>query len=360
MRPRFEKDLSAYSHLAKQEGGGFENSEELANFEQVLTWHLNEAVQRQGTTVEVQNKIYEIQKKKQQIMKRLQDWLSCLDDSQCVFEKDKGSRDANFNPELNVFLYRTKSGEIKQATFGEIMTDLDWGVIYSLDKASTPRDIIKKYFLERTKHDLRELLDLQIIESESQGNLTIPERKEAYARYKLALESKKKDRQPGFISETIVKNILKKIAYDVGVDFEVVEGDIYQDVEQKIDFIIHHVNKNRGVEVQPDSDRTDIGIQFTINSRAISQKERQINTAKRHMTSEWHIDDLVLVFFPLVEASKLQTQWEQQGRPAGGPDKLIKRELAEKLFKTLMRNILPEDKADEDWQKFRHFFPNTK
>ena len=58
--------------------------------------------------------------------------------------------------------------------------------------------------------------------------------------------------QQGIIAEKMVKNFLKKLSMDTDADFEIIDADVYQDVEQKVDFIIHRKNKdkNKGAKVQ--------------------------------------------------------------------------------------------------------------
>lgn len=355
MRSRFEKDLSNLSTLAKEEETGFELPEDVKKFEQVLDWHLNQAAQRQGTEAENQKEIYDIQKEKQVIMARLKTWLSCIDNPECVLEKEDGSRDVSYDSETNKFIYNL-DGKRAEATFGEIMTDIDWGIIYFPNKSSVPRNLLKQYFVERTKNDLRQLLDKQIIISEVEGNVAIPQRKEAYIGYRQAVESGVVEKQAGFISETIVKNILKKTSYDGGADFKIVEGDIFEDIEHKVDFIIQHISRNRGVEVTPE-DRKDIGIQFTINMGSLGKKAYQVKGARKHITPEWHIDDLVLVAFPLRITMELLQKWKDAGRPAGGPDKFLNKQLAEKLFRTLIKDVVSSDRVDEYWDRVGDYFP---
>ncbi len=355
MRPRLERGLADFSELAKTESSGAPS--EVGDFDKVLDWHLDKAARRQETSAESQRRIYEIQKEKQKIMDRLKDWLACLDDSLRDFEQEEGSRDAFYNETEKKFTYFTEIGEEREATFGEIITDIDWNVLYSLDKNTVPRNLLKQYFIQRTKNDLRQLLNQQIIISESQGEVAIPQRREAYLRYQEALETGRSKEQTGVIAETIVRNILKKISYDSDVDFEIVETDIFQDVEQKVDFIIHFTSKNRGVGVTAQKDKKDIGIQFTTNPEAVDKKRYQVEGAKRHITPEWHVDDLVLVVFPLGIARELVKRWQSDHRPAGGPDKYLNSGEAERLFKTLLNGLTSQDQIEKYWKNFANYFP---
>lgn len=358
MRPRFEKDLSSFNVLAKEESAGFDAPEDIEKFGQVLDWYLNQAAEKQGTSVEDQRRIYELQKQKQEIMFRLKEWLSCLDDANCDIEKEPGSRNAYYDAKKKVFIYDVQDNPEKEATFGEIMTDIDWGVLYALDKKTLPRNLFKQYLLQRTKNDLRQLLNKQIIISETRGSAARSKRREAYISYQEGLESGSRYEHGGCIAEDMVKNILRKFAYDSDVDFEIIETDIFQDIEQKIDFIIHFINKNRGVKVFDEDKLKDIGVQFTTNmsDETLKHKEFQVGEAKKHITPEWHIDDLVLVVFPLKISNNLFRKWIESGRSAGGPDKYMNRRDAEKLFQSLMQNMISQDKIKDYWLQFKDYF----
>ncbi|MEX0877790.1 MAG: hypothetical protein WDZ40_02945 [Candidatus Spechtbacterales bacterium] len=359
MRPRFEKDVSSYSKLTKQEIDPNKNTpEEVGRFQHVLDWQLEQAADRQGTSVEDQQEIYEIQKKKQEIMDTLKERLRCLDDPNCKIEMSEDARDASFNEKRQVFIYKNGDGKDMEATYGEIVTDMEWGVEYALDKQTTSRPMLKRYIIELAKNDLRDLLDDQIIISESEGDVAHPQRKEAYKRFKESKEAGEREHTGGFIAEGMVKNILKKLRYDMeDADFSVEEADIFQDVEQKIDFIIHKAPRRRGVNVEAE-DVENIGIQFTTNTMARKTKERQVKSSKEKLknaeTSD--IDDLALVIFPLSISVDLVKEWEKQGKPAGGPDKFIHRHLAKKIFEALLKNILKPERIEEIWEEYKNYY----
>lgn len=359
MKQGFEKDLQGFSSIAKEEQGGFRVSKDVEKFQHVLDWYLKKATERQRTYPGYQERIYELQKEKQDIMSRLDNWLSCIDNPECKPEQEDNTRKTTYDSQKGLFGYILEDGRELEATFGEIMTDMEWGILYSLDKESVPRDMLKKYLVERTKHDLKKLLDSQIITSET-GRMDIKDKwiSDTYKKVGEMLESSDKTTRPGFIAESMVKNILRKMQYDINVDFEIIDADVHQDIEQKIDLVIHRTNKNRGVEVTVEDGRYDIGIQFTtnINPEVTAKKKSQIEKAKRKITSEWHIDDLVLVSFPLGTTSKVFQQWNQDGQPAGGPDRYLDRVSAKKLFHKLMVDVFPQDQIDKYWSEFENYF----
>lgn len=358
MRPRFEQDLRAFSEVAKDElklGG------ELGDIFKVIDWHLAKAAERQHTNPEVQREIYEVQKQKQDIIKNLKEDLACLDNPECHSEKEKDERIAEFNSEGKGFSYQDDLGRKQSATFGEIVTDMDWGIEYHLDKKSAPRAMIKKYLVRRAKNRLSKLLDAQIIKSEVAGDITIEQRKESYRAVEAGRKSGKDNSAPGFIAEKVVENFLQKLSLDQEFPFEIREADVFQDVEMKVDFIIHRKDRWRGVGVEADEKRQDIGIQFSTNFEARGLKSRQIEKAKRRLGEDRaRIDDIVLVMAPRDRVIKMEKAWRSSGRKSGGPSKFISRDLAESLFNNLMKDMLTVKEIASYWDKVKNNFPERQ
>lgn len=350
MRPRFEKDLRSFGQVAKEELEIDQPSKtELDQLSSVVDWHLKRAAENQHTNILKQREIYDIQKEKQKIMNRFKELLTCLDDPKCHQEKREKDRFTKFDKEKNGFIYKDGNGKEQIATLGEIITDMDWGVTYYLDKKSVSRQVTKKYLLERAKYALNDLLDSQIIKSEVAGDIT-------HEYKKLAYEAIKKERQnggnlSGFVAEKIVKNLLKKMTFDEGLPFEIIEADVFQDVEQKIDFIIRRKEKVRGVGVEAGDKVHDIGIQFSINPNAEEKKKYQVERSKSRLTKEDRIDDIVLVIFPIQTVNHLRHEWNRNGKQSGGPDKLLDKKTAEKIFKNLLKNIFTDEEIETYWEK---------
>lgn len=362
MRPHFEQDLRRYSELAKGEQkiesakNNEENiSEEFRDFSGALNWRLKRAAEGQGTPRETQTVIYQFQKDKQEIMGALKSELSCLDNPECKQrEKTKDERYATYNAEDGTFNYMDDQGYKRQATFGEVVTDLEWDVDYCLDTASVPRDLVKKYLLERAKRDLGVKLDQQIIASESQRKHLDESKREAYRRVAAEQKTGEIKMRSGVISEKIVQNFMKKLSIDRGLPYTVRHADIYQDVEQKIDFIIHREDYARGVGVE--AGKQDVGIQFSINKSARGHKARQVARARRRLGQREPIKDIVLVIFPKIVARKLMRNWTEAGRPAGGPDKALNKKTARELYTKLLAGVFTKKEIAQQWEKAQSSF----
>jgi len=358
---RFEKDLKSFSELVKEGPPENEEAEEMDELLRVINWNMKKAAEHQRTGIDTQKKIYSIQKEKQLIVEQLKEKLACLDNPDCRNEGEKEDRPAKFDDLEDAFTYEDDKNVKREATFGEIMTDMDWGIYYHLDERSVPRLMVKKYLVERAKNNLRKLLDIQIIKSETEGNISHKLRKEAYLTLFREKASGKEKKKAGFISEKMVKNILKKMNIDADAPFQVKESDVFQDVDQKIDFIIHRKEKKRGVRVEESETIKDVGIQFSINPGVTEKKKEQVERAKKELKNEnGNINDIVLVIFPIKIAAELREKWEKGGRLAGGPDKYLGRDMRKKIFTDLIKNILTEEEVAACWSRYEKKFPDSR
>lgn len=275
--------------------------EELGDLSKVVDWHLDKAAEKYKNSSEVQRKIYDLQKEKQKIMERLKSDLACLDNPECDFERQEGERQTGFDSETKTFDYYDDLSQDQTATFGEILTDMDLGVNYHLDKKSVPRTMLKKYLIERAKKELFRVLNLQIIEGGDKVNPMAALRWKYKTPYS-KIQNLKIEHQAtrGFIAEVLVENFLKQLSIDNDLPFEIKEADVSQDVEQKIDFIICRKEKQRGVGAEADEAKKSIGIQFTVLKRKRSHKIKQVDEAKKALIAEGgHIQDIILVSVPL-------------------------------------------------------------
>lgn len=349
MKMSFENSLKKYTENIKEFGRDMTKEGRLKAEEEQQKITASTA-ETEHTNIEAESEIYKIQKSKLEKLNKFKKWL----------EKTRDVSSGNFvHPEMKknlpivsvntegVFLMKTVDGKKKQITIGEIMTDHEWNIDYTFDRSVNIHDI-RTYYLNQLKDDLREKLDKQIIISEKNFTQGDSFKQQAYIAIEKRLESG--NEQQGIIAEKMVKNFLKKLSIDTNADFEVIDADVYQDVEQKIDFIIHHKNKekNKGAKIEESDQLTvptfeDIGIQFTINTNATDHKNKQINNSKRKLQG---IDDIVLVTLPAHQASKLYTDWKKDPQ-SGGPEKNWSKETQEAVFRGVMSKIMNQQEIDE-------------
>lgn len=349
MKMNFENNLKKYTENIKEFGRDMTKEGRLKAEEekQKITTFVAEAAH---TNAEAESEIYKIQKSKLEKLSKFKKWL----------EKTRDISSGNFvHPEIQKnlpvvsvdsegnFTMKSINRQNKSITIGEIMTDHEWSIDYTFDKSVNIHDI-RTYYLNQLKDDLREKLDKQIIISETSFTRGDAFQQEAYKELGKTLESG--NEQQGVIAEKMVKNFLKKLSLDTNADFEVLDANAYQDVHQKIDFIIHRKNKekNQGAKVE-ESDKIivptfeDIGVQFTINTNKTAQKENQVEKSKKHFKD---VDDLVLVTLPANDASKLYKDWKKNPQ-SGGPEKMWDKQIQETVFRGVMAKIMNQQEIDD-------------
>tara|TARA_B100001971_G_C18113634_1_gene495592 strand:- start:251 stop:1015 length:765 start_codon:yes stop_codon:yes gene_type:complete len=254
MRPRFEKGLQAYSELAKDTLDTEKSPDEEQELANAINWKTKRVARDSGSSPRAQSAIFDIQKNKQELMQSLKQKIADLDNPETTAERKEGQVLIMYNQGTEKF-YQVEKG-MEPISVGEIMTDGDWGIEYYLDPETIPRNIRKRYIIESAKNRIQSKLDEQIIIDEISNQKTDKFKRETYGRIKADAE---KGYDPtGIIAEKMVKNFLKKLTYDSDVNFRLIEADVFQDVEQKVDFIIHRKKHTRGVGVDENDQSGDI------------------------------------------------------------------------------------------------------
>lgn len=348
MRMNFEKNLKGYSeHITKAHKDLSPEGRTLA--EQEKAQLVEQAAQSSFTDIDAELEIYKIQKQKQERLKKFKKFL----------EKTRGDNGSFVRPEVKKgvpvvskteqgYYVIMPDGKKSSITLGDMMTDHEWDVEYAFDP-SVDVHTIRGYYLEQLKSDLREKLDQQIITAETHFTRGDSFKQSAYQEIGKRMEQGSE--QQGIIAEKMVKNFLKKLAIDFGTDFEIVEANAFQDVEQKVDFIIHRKSHDRarGAQVMESGELADIGIQFTINDTKTDVKEKQIKKSKSRAKN---FQDIVLVTLPAHDASMLYKKWSHQKTP-GGPEKLWESSTKEAIFRGVMNKVLTVEEIDSFCEK--HF-----
>ncbi|OGZ59659.1 MAG: hypothetical protein A3F94_01850 [Candidatus Spechtbacteria bacterium RIFCSPLOWO2_12_FULL_38_22] len=349
MRPSFERHLREYGKLIKDQMSA-EDSEALEKLETVIEYHVERAAKTQETTIVGQEKIFEIQKEKQRIMERLHENLRCLDDENCTPERPESSRLVTFNEKENKFFVEMPNGSQETATLGDILTDGDWGLMYYLDSQTMPRMAQKKFFVESAKRELRNLLDEQLSEQDL-DSFKIPGQPRGSLRgivgsRKMVNKSggfnlEKRPEYVGFVAEVIVKNLFQQLRFDGVLDVRVVEGDVYQDAVEKIDFIIHTKQHKRGVDVEVDEVVSHIAVQFTTERRneRLRKKILQLEEVRASLIESGLVDDIILVRVPMKGLVEHYTNWIKGDMPPGGPITYIPPSVRKMLLQEVLKGI---------------------
>jgi hypothetical protein len=127
--------------------------------------------------------------------------------------------------------------------------------------------------------------------------------------------------QIGVIAESVMQGFAEMIAVDrPDLGITVAPANAYQDVAEKIDFIVTTKTKKRGAGIEvvdPLIEERHIGIQFTVNTseKTREHKQDQIEKAKARGTD---LDDIVYFAFDMKTLQKAIHAWEQLGKPLSG------------------------------------------
>jgi len=364
MKEDFRHTLINYGEDIKNRGKECpETGAEAEAADEELAGLLGKEADKNHSEPEVQQKIYELQAKKQEIMAKLRSDIRALDEPGRKWEKKESAPQVQYDRKSDRLYYRHKNKK-QYLTRGELFTDGDWGLSYNPDN-TVPRNIRKRYLIEEAKRQLSELADEQILLNEISSTDTHYKKKDAYQN--ILSDQEQAVTRPGLVAEKMVENHLKKLAFDHDVDFTIKRADVYQDVEQKLDFVIHIKPYRRGARVEDrDTDRSSgerdlnaAGIQFTTitGGKTLKHKESQVDRSKEQLAAGKNtpdrgskVDDIILVSIPRQEIIDTYNQWQANQQP-GGPDKLWDNDRKQTVFAKLMQDIMPEAKIKEHLQR---------
>lgn len=364
MRPQFRETLETYGEIAKDMKKAA-SQKELGELATVLDWNMGKEAEHRGTSRDTQFKIFDTQQKKQEVMAWLKLEIQKLDHPEAKPERPPGT--IFLTQENGKYLRRwtTESGKKKKqaVTLGEIFTDGDWGLRYHLDPETVPRNVRKEFLIEEAKRRLQSYLDDQILVEEVSSNRTDAGRRNAYEALKAERASGKE--AGGHALERMVRNFFRKLEIDHSLPLTVEYTDVFQDVEQKIDFIFRRPKRVRGVGVQESEQASDVAVQFTKDDRpeTLERKRRQLRSARGRIDEdEDAVADIILVAMPTAAGSGTVNHWKKEGSRSGGPDGTWDGALREKVFRTLLKGFMSPAEIDAHWAKIslKDEAPETK
>lgn len=164
---------------------------------------------------------------------------------------------------------------------------------------------------------------------------------------KISERSGVENKQAGVMAEQMIIGVLEGLSIDRSdLGFNVLEANAYQDVNNKIDFIIETKKAKRGVGVNREGENThefkgkSIGIQFTINSSKAEHKADQIAKAKERGLE---VDDIIYVQLDSKILHEAVSKWEKAGKSVSGPWKFLSSEVRILTLTNLFKDILSEE-----------------
>lgn len=150
----------------------------------------------------------------------------------------------------------------------------------------------------------------------------------------------------GIKAEKIFISLLEYLSIDRSdLRFEIHETNPYQDVENKIDFIIERKNKKRGVGIE-ESEKENlktIGIQFTTALSKKYHKLDQINKAKERIKMNKDIDDIIYVEIDSGILRRAISDHEKSNNKFLNPVKFLPTNIKKQILENLFKEILNEE-----------------
>jgi len=267
------------------------------------------------------------------------------------FFADKNSRATSYDKYKKSF----KVGNEEKVSIGNIVASRRWGININLPETLEnfgEGKKVRKIMTESILNDLicqklnKEIATTLVTETKNKDSL----KSNAYS--KIAERSGAENKQLGVLAEQIVIGVLEGLSIDKpDLGFNIIEANAYQDVQNKIDFIIHTKDKKRGAGINRQEtvfEEKSTGIQFTINKSETEHKLEQISKVKERGIN---IDDIIYVD---IDNKILQTavrEWKNKGKPIAGPWKYIPKEIKSEVLKNLFNGLLNEEQ-EKSLQKF--------
>lgn len=238
----------------------------------------------------------------------------------------------------------------EMVTAGQIIAarhlDKDIVLPKNLDSSGVGKKL-RKTFLEKTINDqlciqLNQVLAQKLAQEYQSKDLF---KANAYAKIAERSSIESTNEQIGIVAELVMQGFAEKISIDrPDLGIYVTAANAYQDVAEKVDFIVTTKHKKRGASIEvidPLIEERHIGIQFTVNTseKTREHKQDQIEKAKARGTD---LDDIVYFAFDMKTLQKAIHEWENAGKPLLGVwSKLSKNaqiEAIHGLFETLLDN----------------------
>jgi hypothetical protein len=295
----------------------------------------------------------ELKQQKRLIASKLKETLRAIDET----------RDFDHGPQERVLSYNSdgvfewhQENQIHRLTVGDALTDIHWGIHYYPQK-EIPRLLRKKLAIERAKVEIAGITNKELIQRRISNNIS-PDLRAAYLRIERTTPSQF-EHSAGLIFERMISNLVRQLMvdkHDWGIEIE--DVNVVEDVERKIDFIVILQKHTRGAAIEEsqqepvraqETTRVVFGVQFTLQTgfHELQWKRHQLKQleGRKRFTSVKPLDDVILISVPTSspEILKRYQQWQQLGKPPGGPEALWDNHTKIEFLKALTRGMGIDD-----------------
>lgn len=259
----------------------------------------------------------------------------------------------------NLYLLGKRGSLGQQITEGDLAVAPLWGMQYRLGD-DVPDDIRTGYVESSFHAAMNEYTDRQIIEEKAtcvQHRDT--QTGDAYRRIRdEIMREGKETAYRGLLAERMVKSMFIRMCTDYELPFTFKDVSIEEDVEGKIDFVIHIKEHARGVHTEAVG---DVGVQFTTSdSHGVeARKKRQLRHAAEHdVVNGVHlVEDRVLVQIPMAHVDDTVEAWQRKKKDVGGsPDMLWSTQLQHDIFCKVLAELPAHLEVDAErlWRDMVH------
>lgn len=301
-----------------------------------------DSIERNVVSDTAKNNILETQEQKQELVAELRSWRTKFfgESTDTTIESELGNRKL-FKDEEGYHTY-LKGGVKIPLTEGQIDSAKEWGTFWQFDD-SIDKHTQQKVMSSQIRDMIAKKYDTQLITFGEHSKLNDHRKQDTYTR--ISERSEQLDgMSDGILAEKMMVSLLTKAQKDYHLPFVLHKVDIYEDVENKIDFIVSLETHDRGVRVAEEG--SDVGIQFTLNDNKTELKQDQIDKSKIRGDAE--IDDIILVTMPFVKIRDAFNKWryDENGNRINekkldprGPDHLMSEDEQVEIFKTLFNSL---------------------
>lgn len=248
---------------------------------------------------------------------------------------------------------------------GDVISDYAWGIKYVPDgemEEPTYRILAKRILINEARRDLEILNDVGLTSKATVENHlpTDIEKKVVVAKNKKARNEKVLS-HTGFLAEAVARELLTRAAINNDLDFAVLRANLIEDFDYKYDFKLRLKKKLRGIKIEDGkeigSNIRKIGIQFTTSIHTGNRKRLQIEQGKQAVKKlaegglrKLPVDEILLLQIPIYkEVAKIYQEWLEAGKPSGGPEQFLSRDLKIELLKAVTGGLI--EISDEEIEK---------
>lgn len=319
--------------------------------------------------------LMDLQEKKAAVMRWLREAREKINRGERIETQGSIMREISWDGEIQMFLVQNGE-EVERASFGDLMTDLSYGIGHSFDVSQVPTEWARKYIAEFARVMIDDYFDLQILIDEHtqlRGNHVKLEDEQRRTALGIWVSERRKSilREPSFerkeagkIFELNVITMLRSLQFDFPEwDIEVEKGYSREDALEKIDFIVRLRERHRGVVMEETAsplghaNEKIFGIQFTLSTNT-AQKHKDVDIIKQSHFHTRELDDILVISVPVSqnEIFRNYLNWKRLGKPSGGPERLFDINTKLEILRELLKGMGVQDVVETNKMQLARYY----